>query len=58
MALPSKSAQNQRMPTWGSYSYVYGPMMALVAIGVLVLVLRWASARQLGRGATAAQRRP
>lgn len=30
------------MPTWGSYSYVYAPLMALLAIGVLVLVLRWA----------------
>ena len=25
-----------------SYSYVFGPMMALIVIGLLVLVLRWA----------------
>lgn len=30
------------MPSWGSYSYVYGPLVALLAIGVLVLLLRWA----------------
>ena len=24
------------MPTWGSYSYVYGPFMAVVALGILV----------------------
>jgi hypothetical protein len=42
------------MPTWGSYSYVYGPMMALVAIGVLVLVLRWA----FGRGSSVVERPP
>lgn len=54
MALPSKSAQNQGMPTWGSYSYVYGPFMALVTIGILVLVLRWA----FGRGSSVVERPP
>ncbi len=42
------------MPNWGSYSYVYGPMMALVAIGILVLVLRWA----FGRGSSVVERPP
>ena len=42
------------MPTWGSYSYVYGPIMALVAIGILVLVLRWA----FGRGSSVVERPP
>jgi hypothetical protein len=42
------------MPTWGSFSYVYGPMMALVGIGVLVLVLRWA----FGRGSSVVERPP
>lgn len=42
------------MPTWGSYSYVYGPLMALVAIGVFVLVLRWA----FGRGSSVVERPP
>lgn len=42
------------MPTWGSYSYVYGPAMALFALGVLVLVLRWA----FGRGNSVVERPP
>lgn len=29
------------MTSWGSYSYVYGPIVAVVAVGVLVLLLRW-----------------
>lgn len=33
------------MPSWGSYSYAYGPVVAFLAIGVLVLLLRWAFAR-------------
>lgn len=54
MAWAGASAQNLGMPTWGSYSYVYGPLMALVAIGVLVLVLRWA----FGRGNSVVERPP
>lgn len=42
------------MPTWGSYSYVYGPAMALVAISILVIVLRWA----FGRGSSVVERPP
>lgn len=30
------------MPVGNSFSYVFGPMVAFIAIGVLVLVLRWA----------------
>ena len=30
------------MPSWGSYSYVYGPLVAVSVIGLMVLVLRWA----------------
>ena len=30
------------MPSWGSYSYLYGPVVALCVIGLLMLVLRWA----------------
>jgi hypothetical protein len=36
------SAHNQVVPSWGSYSYVYGPLVALCVIGVMMLVLRWA----------------
>lgn len=28
-------------PVWGSYSYAFGPLVALVVLGVLVLLLRW-----------------
>lgn len=31
--------------SWGSYSYVYGPIVALAAVGVLVLLLRWTYSR-------------
>ncbi len=54
MALTAAAAHNLGMPTWGSYSYVYGPLMAVVAIGVLVLVLRWA----FGRGSSVVERPP
>ena len=30
------------VPVGNSFSYVFGPMVAFIAIGVLVLVLRWA----------------
>lgn len=33
------------MTSWGSYSYVYGPIVAVVAVGVLVLLLRWTYSR-------------
>jgi hypothetical protein len=29
-------------PSWGSYSYGFGPLVALGVVGALVLVLRWA----------------
>jgi hypothetical protein len=31
--------------SWGSYSYVYGPAVALLAVGVLALILRWSYRR-------------
>jgi hypothetical protein len=33
---------NHQVPSWGSYSYAYGPVVAFLVIGVMVLVLRWA----------------
>ena len=33
------------MPSWGSFSYAFGPLVAVVAIVLLVLILRWAFAR-------------
>lgn len=31
------------MGSWGSYSFLYGPVLALFALGGLALVARWAS---------------
>jgi len=33
------------MAGWSSYSYAYGPLVALIPLGVLVLLLRWAFGR-------------
>ena len=30
------------MPSWGAYSYLFGPLLAFLGIGALILVLRWA----------------
>jgi hypothetical protein len=29
------------MQSWGSFSYLFGPLVAAIGIGVLVVVLRW-----------------
>lgn len=42
------------MPTLDSYSYVFGPLTAFLAVGVLTLLLRWA----FGRGGSLVERRP
>lgn len=42
--------------SWGSLSFLYGPMLALVGIGVLVLFLRWGWAR--GKSVVGASSRP
>ena len=34
---------NGLMPAWSTYSYAFGPLVAVLAIGVFVLVLRWSS---------------
>lgn len=33
------------VPTWDAFSFVFGPLMAFGALGVLVLLLRWAFRR-------------
>lgn len=33
------------MPNWGSFSYAFGPVVAVVMLVVLVLILRWAFSR-------------
>jgi hypothetical protein len=42
------------MASWGSYSYVYGPLMAFLGVALLVLLLRWT----FRRGHSVVERRP
>ncbi|MGL4172731.1 MAG: hypothetical protein ACRCTR_01460 [Actinomycetota bacterium] len=42
------------MPSWGSYSFVYGPLVAFAAMGVLIGLLRWT----FRRGRSLAEREP
>jgi len=34
--------QDVHVPAWSAYSYAFGPLIAFLGIGALVLVLRWA----------------
>jgi hypothetical protein len=42
------------VPAWQSYSYLFGPLIAFLAVGVLVLLLRWAFG---GHGGSLVERR-
>ncbi len=42
------------MSSWGSYSYLFGPLASFGVVGLLVLLLRWAFAR----GGSLVERRP
>jgi hypothetical protein len=42
------------MSAWGSYSFLFGPLLALVAVGVIILLLRWA----FSSGHSLVERRP
>jgi len=33
------------VPSWNAFSFLFGPLTALIGIGLLVLILRWAFAR-------------
>ena len=33
------------MPSWGSYSLLFGPLVALLLVAVLTLLLRWTFSR-------------
>ncbi len=33
------------MPSWGSFSYAYGPTIAFFAMGLIILLLRWTFGR-------------
>ena len=39
---PSREDETGGVPSWNSYSPLYGQLMAFVAVGVLALILRWA----------------
>jgi hypothetical protein len=39
---------------WGSFSYAFGPIVALLVVGVLMLLLRWA----FSSGHSLVERRP
>lgn len=38
--------QTLSVPAWNTFSYVFGPLAAFGAIGVLILVLKWAFGRR------------
>ncbi|MFA7323866.1 MAG: hypothetical protein WC005_05870 [Candidatus Nanopelagicales bacterium] len=44
------------MPAWNAFSYAFGPLFALIGVGALILVLRWAFSR--GKSVVAAAPRP
>lgn len=29
------------MPTWDSYSFIFGPLVAFLGIGIMVVILKW-----------------
>lgn len=33
------------VPSWGSFSYAFGPLVAVAIVGVFALILRWAFRR-------------
>jgi hypothetical protein len=33
------------VPSWGNYSYAFGPLVALLAVAALTLLLRWTFSR-------------
>ncbi|MFN8079202.1 MAG: hypothetical protein U0Q19_06525 [Kineosporiaceae bacterium] len=43
------------MPSWGSASFMFGPLVSMICLGVLILLMRWAFG---SRGRSLVQRRP
>ena len=33
------------MPTWNAFSFMFGPLVGFVALGVMIVILRWAFRR-------------
>jgi hypothetical protein len=54
LAVPETPCDTRRVGHWGSYSFVFGPALSLVAVGVLTLLLRWA----FGHNRSLVARRP
>ena len=52
MALDQKHPDTFAVASWGSYSAFYGPIIAVAAVVVLVLLLRWT----FGRGSSVISR--
>ncbi|CAB4889294.1 MAG: hypothetical protein F2923_02770 [Actinobacteria bacterium] len=44
------------MPAWNAFSFAFGPILALLGVGVMVLILRWAFSR--GKSVIAASPKP
>lgn len=40
-----RTSHNGGVPNWGSFSYAFGPVVAIVVLGLLVVILRWAFSR-------------
>ena len=44
-AHPARGAHNGAVPAWSTYSYLFGPLVALAIMAVMVVLLRWAFSR-------------
>lgn len=56
LANSTARVQHGAMPSWGSFSYAFGPIFAVLLIGLFVVILRWAFRR--GSSVVAAPPRP
>lgn len=45
LAIRVPGEDNDVVPGWGSFSYTYGPIIAVIGLAVLVLILRWGFSR-------------
>jgi hypothetical protein len=45
LAGPGARGDNGAVPTWGSFSYTFGPLVAAAVLALLVLLLRWSFGR-------------
>lgn len=45
MPSATRRGDTDGVPSWGNYSYAFGPLVALLAVGALALLLRWTFSR-------------